>query len=312
MTTIHHSTTPQDRAVVARLRAMLGSGPKPEMSAEGRAAFDAMLGETPPAEGVECQPSSVGGVSGCWCRPSAPQHGAAILYLHGGAYMMGSSAGYANFVGQIASRCGVAAFVPDYRLAPEHRFPAAVQDALAAWTGLVAMGYRRIALVGDSAGGGLALSLLAQLCAFAGQAGGIAPACAAAVSPWTDLGLSGASMDSRAIVDPLLSREALRRAADAYLGDNGGDDPRASPLFAQLAHLAPVRLHVGADEVLLDDSVRYADALRNAGGVAQVHVWEGMVHVFASDVAHLAAAREALDDIAVFLEQMLVAPGDAV
>ncbi len=307
MTVIHHSESDQDRAAMADMRTLLASAPKLALAPAARAVFDALMGHVPPAEAVGHERSAVAGIPGAWCRPLGAQRDAAILYLHGGGYVLGSSAAYVNLVGQIAARAGVDAFVPDYRLAPEHPFPAAVDDALKAYDGLVAMGYRRIALVGDSAGGGLALSVLSQRSDVARAAGTAAPVCAAVLSPWTDLGLAGESMDSRAPHDPLLSREALDTAARLYLGGEADDprDPRASALFARLDGLAPVRLHVGADEVLMDDAIRYAHALEAAGGVAEVHVWEGMTHVFPASVQTLTAAGEALDDVGEFLRRML-------
>ena len=282
---------------------MLESLPKSDLSPAARDDFDRIMSATPRVSSVSVETGAVGGIPGQWCLPRNEVAATAILYLHGGGYTLGSAAAYVNFVSQLAHRTGVRAFVADYRLAPEHRFPAAVQDALAAYAGLLEMGYRSIALVGDSAGGGLALSLLAQLSQFASHTGQAAPKCAAVISPWTDLSLSGESMESRAQADPLLSREVLAKAADAYLGGAGADrtDPRASPLFATTAHLPPVSIHVGADEVLLDDTLRYA----RAHEAAEAHVWEGMVHVFASNVAQLGAARDALDDISRFLRTEL-------
>jgi len=292
---------------MADMRTLLASAPKFELAPQARDGFDALMSHVPPADAVHHERSAVAGIPGAWCRPAGAARDAAILYLHGGGYVLGSADAYVNLVGQMASRAAVDAFVPDYRLAPEHPFPAAVDDALEAYDGLVAMGYRRIALVGDSAGGGLALALLSRLCEIVRSTGTAAPACAAVISPWIDLSLAGESMNSRAQHDPLLSREALGKAASLYLDDKAANpqDPRASALFARLDGLPPVRLHVGADEVLLDDSIRYARALEAAGGIAEAHVWEGMLHVFPASLQTLTAAREALDDVGEFLSRML-------
>jgi len=158
-------------------------------------------------------------------------------------------------------------------------------------------------LAGDSAGGGLALSLLSLVAAEAREGTRVRPAGAAVMSPWTDLALSGASMETRAKVDPLMTKESLAAAARIYLSEHDPFDPRASPLYADLAGLPPVRIHVGEDEVLLDDSIRYGERLETAGGTVQVHTWEGMIHVFPSNIANLRAAKQALDDIGGFLRQ---------
>jgi acetyl esterase/lipase len=257
---------------------------------------------TPAADGVANEAATVGGVPGWWCRPAEAQADAAILYLHGGGYGVGSAQAYRNFVGQIAARARIAAFVADYRLAPERPFPAAVEDAEAAYRGLARMGVERIAIVGDSAGGGLALSTAVRLSREA-PGGDVRPIAVVALSPWTDLALTGESLTTRAKHDPLLTRAILDAAAKHYLGAADLRTPEASPLFADLAGLPPVLLHVGDDEILLDDARRIARRLREAGGSSELHVWRGMVHVFPANVALLHAAREALDIVGEFLRR---------
>ena len=307
MTLIHHSIDPQDQLVMNEFHAALASAPTFDLAPEARPAFDALMSQVPHASTVSYEPATVAGIPGGWCRTKASRSSSAILYLHGGGFVLGSSAAYLHFAGQIASRAGADAFVPDYRLAPEHPFPAAIVDAMQAYDGLVALGYRHIALVGDSAGGGLALAALSQL---THQARTVAPICAAVMSAWTDLSLTGDSMETLARQDPLLSRETLSKAAALYLGGSTSpEDPRASALLSPLEGLPPVRLHVGADEVLLDDTLRFGRALEAAGGTAEVHVWEGMAHVFPATLA-LSAARQALDDIGTFLGQWLAPQAD--
>jgi acetyl esterase/lipase len=160
---------------------------------------------TPAADGVTYEKAAVGGVPGWWCRPDNDSTAAAILYLHGGAYVAGSARAYQHFAGQVAARAKVAAFVPEYGLAPEHPFPAAVDEAQSSYQGLVEKGFGKIALAGDSAGGGLALVLLSLLAAKALDSSRLRPIGAAVMSPWTDLALSGASMETRAEADPLFS-----------------------------------------------------------------------------------------------------------
>jgi acetyl esterase/lipase len=161
------------------------------------------------------------------------------------------------------------------------------------------------ALAGDPAGGGLALVLLSLAVASARETGGPAPVGAVLISPWTDLALTGAGMQARAEADPLSTEQELAAAARVYLGDHDRRDPLASPLYGDLAGLPPVRIHVGEDEILLDDSVRFGERLEAAGGVCQVHTWQGMIHVFQIHFALLTAAKEALDDICAFLQRQL-------
>ena len=300
MTVIHHDEHPLDRVAMLAMRTAVALHPPGAFGPAMRPDFDALIARMPMADGVNCEPGRVAGVPGWWCRPANAVPGGTVLYLHGGAYIAGSAAAYRGFAGQVAARARTAMFVPDYPLAPERSFPAAVDHALAVYAALAKDG--PVALAGDSAGGGLALALLGL-----GVAQGTAPACAAVMSPWTDLALTGESMACRAACDPLLTRDALAEAARLYLGDHDRRDPRASPLYADPARLPPVLLHVGEDEVLLDDSLRYAARVKDAGGSAEAHVWQGMVHVFPSNLAMLHAAREALDGIATFLSEHLMA-----
>lgn len=300
MTIIHHNLHLTDRAAMLAMRAVLAVSAKPALAPESRPGFDEMTAKVPAPEGVVFEPGEVGGVAGWWCRPEGADPAAAILYFHGGAYVLGSAAAYRHFAGQVAIRARAVTFVADYALAPERRFPAAFLDAQAAYLGLGDLGFERIALCGDSAGGGLALALLAE------TARGLHPPVGAAVmSPWIDLSLSGASMETRAATDPLLSRDALAEAARLYLDGADPRDPRASALNGGLVDLPPVRIHVGDAEVLLDDALRFAERAEAGGGVCDVHVWEGMVHVFPANLQMLRAAPEALDDVGAFLRDRL-------
>lgn len=270
---------------------------------EARPLFAARMAATPAAAGVTYEAATVGGVPGHWCRPATSPADAALLYLHGGAYVLGSAEAFRNLAGQVAARAGVECFVPDYRLAPEHPFPAAVTNAVAAYRGLVALGRQRLALVGDSAGGGLALVTLAAVTAAPDLP---TPVAAAVFSPWTDLTLTGASLETRAEADLSFTKEKpLGASARLYLGSHEARDPRASPLYGALAGLPPVLLHVGDDELLLDDSLRYAAQVQAAGGPAELHVWLGMGHVFPAAVGTLEAAGQALDSAGDFLRQHL-------
>jgi epsilon-lactone hydrolase len=257
---------------------------------------------------VTYEESTVGGVRGIWCRPRDARPGVALLHLHGGAYVLGSAQAYRHFVGQIAARTSAAAFVAEYRLAPEHAFPSAVDDARAVYRGLVEQGTQRIVIVGDSAGGGLALVLLAVAQSEAVSGRGHAPSAAIVMSPWTDLALTGPSLRSRADDDPLVTREMLAATSESYLRSEDPRDPLASPLYGTLAGLPPIQIHVGSNEVLLDDALRYAERARAVGVEATAHVWEGMTHVFPSSVGTLDAANQALDIMASFVTENLGPP----
>jgi acetyl esterase/lipase len=277
VTEIHHPFEPADRPAMDRLRAVLAAQPGPMT----RESFDRIGEQVPAAEGVSYSEARMRGVPGVWCTPASRSPDAAMLYLHGGVYMLGSARGFRHFAGQIAARAGLAAFVADYRLAPEHAFPAALEDARAALRGLMEGGARRVAIVGDSAGGALALTLLREA--------GREAACGVLLSPWTDLALGGQSIDGKAAEDPILSRAILERGAHEYLKGHDARDPLASPAHAARAALAPVQVHVGTAEVLLDDARRLAD-----DGAIELHVWEGMPHVFPRSVAMFEAARSAM------------------
>jgi acetyl esterase/lipase len=302
MTPTFHPVVPQDRATMATIREMAA----PAKGVLERAAFDAVIEHTAPAQGVTYEAGTVGGVAGWWCRPPDPTPASAILYLHGGAYILGTAKAYRNVVGQIALRVQRAAFIPDYALAPEQPFPAAVKDAEAVYAGLHGQGFGDVVLVGDSAGGGLALILTSLMVTahgklHKGRQAISPPTRAAAMSPWTDLALTGATIETRSDADPFLTRAALASAAHQYLGTQDPRVPTASPLYGTLGGLPPIRVDVGEDEILLDDARRYAEGVASADGQVQLHIWEGMPHVFPANVGVLQAADVALDHIASFL-----------
>jgi len=291
---------PEDREPMAKLREA-GAAFKGQLGPEARDVFDQMMEMTPELPGVIYEEALVGNIPGWWCKPAEALEGAAILYLHGGGYVAGSARAYRHLAGQIAGRAKVAAFVADYRLAPENRFPAAVEDASAAYRGLAEEGFTALALTGDSAGGGLALAVLSLMVAEVRIGAAPHPRAAAVLSPMTDLSFTGESLETRAEADPFLTKDSLARAAESYLGGHDSRDPQASPLFGNMAGIPPIRIHVGEDEILLDDSRRYAERAASEGREVQLHIWEGMAHVFASSVGTLAASGMALDDLGAFL-----------
>ncbi len=254
------------------------------------------MSQIPAAPNVECTDDIVGDVPGIWCRPinSATR---VILYLHGGWFVSGTPHGYRNFVGHLAARADAPALIPQYRLAPEHQFPAAVEDVHDAYQGLVDRGVREITIVGDSAGGQLALELLARIVR---EIHGRCPSNAVLLSPVTDLSQSGATWESRDAMDLLFTKQQVRELIDLYLGDTD----RALPLSSRtrdFSRFPAMRIHTGDDEVLLDDSLRLAQRASDMGVDVRLDVWEGMLHVFPSSFAQFEAADAALNEIAAFI-----------
>lgn len=302
---IYHPIGDDDKAAVSELRKALAKTGKPPFAPANRGTYDDVTRRTPMPSGVDFEESVVGGVRGLWCRPQSLRGSTAILFLHGGGYVMGSPAAYRAFAGQIVSRSKIAAFIPGYRLAPEHPFPAAIEDAVAAYRALPALGFTSIGISGDSSGGGLALALLTYL-TFTADRGDFPPCGAAVFSPMTDLTLTGASVTDKSAADPILSGESLSKAVAMYLAGHNARDPLASPLYGVRSGLPPIHIDVGEDEVLLDDSVRYADRAQQNGVECALNVWLGLPHGFVSNVGVFQAAEKALDGAAAFLREKLM------
>jgi acetyl esterase/lipase len=301
-----HPLNREDSVAAAALRTSVAAFKGKLAGTAARGPFDDIMERVAPPADVTFQPDVVGGVSGLWAKPARPKKSAALLHLHGGWFNLGSAHAYRNFVGHLASSAGARAFIPDYRLAPEHPFPAAVTDVEACYRGLVDKGINRIALVGDSAGGALALVLLAL--ARAPASFGTVPVGAVALSPVTDLALSGETFETRADADPYFTRSQVAGLVASYLGATDPRNPLASPLYGDLSGLPPIRVHVGDDEVLLDDSRRYVTRAVAAGVDAKLDVWMGMPHGFVSGVREFDAARQALSAVGAFLEDRLTLP----
>jgi monoterpene epsilon-lactone hydrolase len=223
----------------------------------------------------------------------------AVVYLHGGAFVMGSPASYRNRAMRLSYRCGAEVFVPDYRLAPEHRFPAALDDALVAWQYVKALRPELPILVaGDSAGGGLALSLILRL----RQLGHARPDGAILLSPWTDLSASGASMDENHHKDLWLSRDHVSHWARHYVGAGDERNPLASPVFADLSGLPPLLVLAGEHEVLLDDARRVVEGARRAGTDAELLVGRDMQHDWPLTLPWLDESRHAWRAMVSFVD----------
>lgn len=287
----------QRQALVARLRSV----PRPETQptpADLRTSFAAAM-TRPAPEGVAVHKTVLGGRPALDLEPAGAAERGRLLYLHGGGYVIGSPDTHTGLAGELAARTGLRATSVDYRLAPEHPFPAAVDDGLAAYRDLLAAGAdpREIVVAGDSAGGGLSIATLLA----AREAGLPQPAAVVVFSPWADLTLSGESMRTKEDADPIFSEADVRAYADLYIGSGDRSHPLASPVFADLAGLPPMLVQVGADEVLLDDAVRLAARAGAAGVEATLEIGPGLPHVYQTEYGRLDEADAALDRAARFL-----------
>jgi epsilon-lactone hydrolase len=295
------ATAPIDLAI-ARVRAVYRGWNRDTSVAQMRSDWDAAFGgSTAP---VRCERVSAGGVDGEWISPADAPEDKAILYFHGGGFRVGSVASHRDLIAQIALASGCRVLAINYRLAPEHRFPAALDDALAAYGWMLDRGLKsgNVAFVGDSAGGNLVLAAMLVL----RERRLPLPASAVLMSPWTDLAATGVSYVSRAEADPIHQRPMILALAKDYLGGQGDPcDPLVSPLYADLAGLPPLLIQVGDRETVLDDSVMLAEKARAAGVEVNLEVWDGMIHVFQMFGAELPEAHPAIASIAGFLDQHL-------
>ena len=222
-----------------------------------------------------------------------------VLYLHGGGYVSGAPAHYRHFTWRIANAVRACVWILEYRLAPEHPFPAALEDAAAgyAWLADKIPDTRQLFVIGDSAGAGLALCLLLKL----RDDGGSLPGAAVAMSPWTDLALTGQSLTSNAAADPMLNAENLAELAQYYLAGADPRTPYASPLYGDPAGLPPVLIQVGSDEILRDDAVRMAEKLRKENPHTRLEIWSRMPHAWQLFVPVLPEAHRAIAQIGDFI-----------
>jgi epsilon-lactone hydrolase len=257
-----------------------------------------------PPPGVVITPTNAGGVPAEWVAAPGTDARRAILYFHGGGYAAGSPATCRDLVWRLseAARCRV--LVVDYRLAPEHPFPAAVEDAALAYRHLLSSGFApaSIAFAGDSAGGGLVFGSLVKL----RDDGAPMPAAACGFSPWTDLAMTGRTVTTNRDADPMVRAEALQSTAAWYLGSTPATSPYASPFYADVQGLPPTLLHVGSTEVLLDDSQRLAEKMKAAKVDVDLRVWPDMPHVFQGFALFLPEARSAIADAGRFLDARML------
>lgn len=283
-------------AVVARVKAVYSRWGRETPLAQMRADWDALFAGKGEAQ---VQDVDANGVPCRWVTAPGAREDRTVVFFHGGGFQLGSLDSHQELMAWLSHACGARVLGVRYRLAPEHRYPAALDDARTAFDWLLAQGLQpaHIALAGDSAGGGLALSVMLALQAE-GSAGRALPAAAFLMSPWTDMTASGASYETRAALDPIHQRAMILALARNYLGRQGDPrDPLASPSMAapdRLAKLPPLLVQVGERETVVSDAEDFVRRARDAGAHAELQVWPGMVHVFQQFPAELPEAREAL------------------
>ena len=291
-----------DRGIEA-VRAHLAKLPPSDTmtTAERRAQYERAEKAFPTPPDVKVEHVNAPVAPAEWLRPPAGDSGRVVLYLHGGGYVIGSPRSHRHLAAAIAGAASASALLLDYRLAPEHPYPAAVEDATAAYRWLLdrAVAPGRIVIAGDSAGGGLTVATLLAL----REAGVPLPAAGVCISPWVDLTCGGDSYRTKAAADPIVTRAAVAQMAQAYLGATPPRTPLASPLFADLRGLPPLLIHVGSEEVLLDDARLLAERARAAGVEVGLEVYERMIHVWHWFLPMLDEAQSAVEAIGRFVRE---------
>lgn len=290
------------RLFESQMAAARAAAPAPASLEEIRARVEAMMGSLPLAPGVEADEVDAGGVTVVRCRRTGSVDDPVVLYLHGGGYRLGSARAYRAFGSKLAGALKCTIALVDYRLAPEHRFPAAVDDAVTAWRWLLSEGLppQQAVVAGDSAGGGLA----AALAVSARDLGLDLPAGVACLSPWSDLRNSAASFARRAGTDGLFSKAAADEAAAGYLCEADPAHPLASPALASWKGLPPLLIQASTDEVLADDAVALARAAAEGGVEVELRMWAGMPHVWQLHYPAYPEAVEAVEQLTGFVSRV--------
>jgi acetyl esterase/lipase len=291
-----------------QVRAFLAATPADLPITELRVLYDGLGATFPTPDDVVLERVDAGGVPAEWTDPPGAAGERAILYVHGGGYVIGSIASHRHLVAALARAAGARALSLDYRLGPEHPFPAAVDDALAGYRFLLASGFApgKIAIAGDSAGGGLTVATLVSI----REVGLPQPACGFCISPWVDLEGLGASMATKAAVDPMVQKEGLAGMAEGYLAGASPRTPLAAPLHADLRGIAPLLIHVGSAETLLDDSTRLAAAAAAADVDVRLESWPGMIHVWHFFHPMLGEGREAIASAGAYIRARMDAAAE--
>ncbi len=287
---------------IDRIRALIAARPRPPELSERRKRLDAFGEQARMPEGVIVEPVDANGVPAEWTTAPDADRNRVLLYMHGGGYMSGSIVSHRAMVAEAGRQAAVRTLALGYRLAPEHPFPAALQDVRTAYMYLRASKIepRQIVVAGDSAGAGLAIAMMVSL----RDAGLPLPSGAWCISPWVDLAMTGASMTEKAAVDPMISEPYLRELATAYVAGANPRTPLASPLYADLHGLPPIFIQVGSAETLVDDAVRLAGAAANADVAVTLEVYPDMIHVWPLFFGDLSAGRRALAAAGRFIHEM--------
>jgi acetyl esterase/lipase len=291
--------SPQLEALVSAIRAQPRN---PNITiAELRAGYEQTSSLMPLAPDVQCEPLTVAGRPAEWLAVDGQSPAATVLYLHGGGYCIGSLSTHRRVIGDFVRAGNARALALDYRLAPEHPYPAALEDATAAYRWLLAEGIdpQRLVIAGDSAGGGLTAATLLAL----RDAGDPLPAGAVLMSAWLDLANSGDSIQTKASVDPIIQIESLDEWAGYYLNGVDPKTPHASPFYAELHGLPPLLVQCGTAETLLDDSVRFAERAQAAGVDVTLELWDDMIHIWHAFAFMLPEAQEAIDRVGAFIRE---------
>ncbi len=285
------------------LKQNIKNAPLPSSIKEARVGLEGLSSWVPLQPDTKVEAVIAGNVPGEWVSAPGAVSDRVILCLHGGGYTMGSSKATQVVASFLSAASGCRVLCIDYCLAPEHPFPAALEDSITAYRWLLEQGisHSRIVLVGFSAGGGLALSTLVSL----RDAHIPLPAAGVLISPWTDLAGTGESVVTKAEADPWLTDEMNRFHAALYANGEDLRHPLISPLYADLHGLPPLLIHVGSDEIMLDDSMRVAERAKAAGVEVTLEIWEGLWHVFHAFAYRLAEGKEAIERIGLFIRNKL-------
>jgi epsilon-lactone hydrolase len=296
---IHRQKTMAQSEIDA-VRALLSSKPRPVGWSARRTRIDEVGAVWPIADDVKLTAVDVNGMPSEYSVVIGSDSSRVLMFFHGGGYCSGSIQSHRRLVTEAGRAARMRTFAVAYRLAPEHPFPAAYEDALTAWRFLRNQGIAgaHIAIGGDSAGAGLTLGLISRLRDGHEEL----PACAWVISPWTDMTMSGSTLVSKATVDPLIHKEYLHELADAYLPpDMDRKDPRVSPLYADLRSFPPMLIQVGSNETLLDDAIRLAAQAGAADVAVTLEVWPNMIHAWPLWNANLEDGRRALANAGLFI-----------
>lgn len=286
------------------VRVLLGSKPRPVGWHQRRQRIEEVGAVWPAASDVKFEEVDIAGLRGEWSMAPGSDASRVLLFFHGGGYCSGSILSHRRLVTEAGRAATTRTLAIEYRLAPEHPFPAALDDTLAAWNFLRRCGIaaEHIVVGGDSAGGGLTIALINRLRA----AGEHTPGCAWLLSPWTDLTLSGSTLATKDAVDPIIHKAYLAELIEAYLpADVDRKDPRVSPLYADLKGFPPTLIQVGACETLLEDSTRFAAAAGSANVAVTLEIWPDMIHAWPMWNAHLEPGRRALAGAGEFVRRHL-------